>query len=211
MASILLITPDSSFEEYAQQVLAAAGHQVVTAVAGQAVRTSLSFPVDIVVVDSLAENVDETREQLDRQRRIPFVFVAPSTIPIREGDRFVQKPATPEHLREAVSDILATAFVGPIVDLGGVTFDRPGQRIGGNGNYEQLTPLEYRLLDYLLSRRGQIAATDQLLQNVWNYNSDTASSDVVRSHLKNLRAKIRRVNDGQDLIETIPRRGYRLS
>jgi DNA-binding winged helix-turn-helix (wHTH) protein len=32
----------------------------------------------------------------------------------------------------------------------------------------------------------------------------------VRSRLKNLRAKLRSVNEGRDLIETIPRRGYRL-
>ncbi|MEO8457129.1 MAG: helix-turn-helix domain-containing protein [Chloroflexota bacterium] len=130
---------------------------------------------------------------------------------MREGDRFIQKPATPDQLRDAISNILASVAVGPLVDLRGVIFDRPGQRLGGEGNFEQLTPTEFRLLDYLLTTRGRIAATDELLQNVWHYTSDTASSDVVRSHLKNLRAKIRRVNEGNDLIETIPRRGYRLT
>jgi hypothetical protein len=36
------------------------------------------------------------------------------------------------------------------------------------------------------------------------YTSGTAYSEAVRSHLKNLRAKIRRVNVARDLIEAAP-------
>ena len=50
MASILLITPDRSFADYASQVLSAVGHQVVRAEdADEAARSALSVPVDVVV------------------------------------------------------------------------------------------------------------------------------------------------------------------
>jgi len=79
MASILLITPDRSFAEYATQALSSVGHYVVPVESSdQAVRTALSVPIDLVVADTLSEDLPELREQIDSIRRVPFVFVAHS-------------------------------------------------------------------------------------------------------------------------------------
>jgi two-component system OmpR family response regulator len=220
MASILLITPDRAFEDYATQVLSTAGHQVIRAGdADEAARAALTLPVDVVVADSLASDLPDARARLEATgRHVAFVFVSPSTtqraaqgLPLRDGDRFVRKPASSGELRAAVAELLRAAEVmGNQLDLSGVTFDRAGQRLRRGAEVEQLTLTEFHLLDYLASVRGTIASSAELLDHVWHYTGGTASSEVVRSHLKNLRAKIRRVNEGRDLIETIPRRGYRL-
>lgn len=208
MASILLITPDRSFEEYATQALSSAGHQVVRAEgADQAVRSALSVPIDVVIADTLTEDLAELRKQIDPIRRVPFVFVAPGGLALQDTDRSVRKPATADDLLGAVAKALAPV----VVEFGDLTFDRTGQRIVGGDLSEQLTPIEFRLLDHLAGARGSIVSTQDLLEHVWHYTQADASTEVVRSHLKNLRAKIRRVNAGQDIIETIPRRGYRLT
>ena len=220
MASILLITPDRAFEDYAMQVLSTAGHQIIRACdADEAARAALTVPVDVVVADSLAPDLPDARERLEGGgRHVAFVFVSPSAmqwaapgLPLRHGDRFVSKPASSGELRAAIAELLRDAEVmGTQLDLSGVTFDRVGQRLRRGAEVEQLTLTEFHLLDYLASVRGTIASTAELLDHVWHYASGSASSEVVRSHLKNLRAKIHRVNEGRDLIETIPRRGYRL-
>ncbi len=220
MTSILLITPDRAFEDYALQVLTAEGHQLIrTDSAETASRAALSLPFDVVVADSLAPDLSEARERLEAAgHRVSFVFVAPSaaqwdpsSLPLREGDRLLHKPARSGELSAAVAELIRAAqLLGSEVNLGGLTFDRVGQRLVRGGNEEQLTQTEFHLLDYLASVRGTIASSDELLDHVWHYSSGTASSEVVRSHMKNLRAKIRRVNKGQDLVKTIPRRGYRL-
>jgi two-component system OmpR family response regulator len=220
MASILLITPDRSFEDYATQVLSAAGHQIIRAgKVEEAVRAALTLPVDLVVADSLASDLPVARERLEAAgRHVAFVLVSPSAtqwaapgLPFRDGDRLVRKPASSGELRAAVAELLrASELMGNQLDLSGVTFDRAGQRLRRGAEVEQLTLTEFHLLDYLASVRGTIASSAELLDHVWHYTGGTASSEVVRSHLKNLRAKIRRVNEGRDLIETIPRRGYRL-
>jgi len=38
----------------------------------------------------------------------------------------------------------------------------------------------------------------------------TGSRDVVRTHMRNLRAKIRHTTAGREIVRTLPRRGYRL-
>jgi DNA-binding response OmpR family regulator len=112
-------------------------------------------------------------------------------------------------LRAAAANAFGDTPDGREMKVEGMTFDRSGQRLISGDAAQHLTPIEFRLLDYLVSVRGAIATTSELLENVWHYEAATASSDVVRSHMKNLRAKIRALA-GADLIETIPRRGYRL-
>lgn len=213
MASILLMTPDRSFAQHAAQALSQSGHQVVQATdRDESARAALTVPFDIVVADSLAPDLDDLRQQLDASSRLPWIFVAPSSRPIREGDRIVRKPASSDDLRNAVASALGAGKLSEVIDLVGLTFDRPGQRILNGDLAETLTPIEFRLLEYLSSVRGSIARTEDLLEHVWQYSRETSSSDVVRSHMKNLRAKMRRVvSDGKDPIETIPRRGYRLT
>ena len=45
---------------------------------------------------------------------------------------------------------------------------------------------------------------------VWEFFPGTGSSELVRSHVRNLRNKLRTVTGGADLVQTVPRRGYRL-
>jgi DNA-binding response OmpR family regulator len=220
MASILLITPDRAFEDYAMHVLTSAGHQLIRAEgAERAAWAGLTLPIDVVVADSLAPDLRDARDRLDAAGLlVSFVFVstaatqaAARNLPFRDGDRLVRKPASPDELRAAIDDTLHAAYeFGTQLNVSGVTFDRLGQRLIRGAEIEQLTLTEFHLLDYLASVRGTIASSAELLDHVWHYTSGTASSEVVRSHLKNLRRKIRRVNEGRDLIETIPRRGYRL-
>jgi two-component system OmpR family response regulator len=220
MASILLITPDRSFEDYVMQVLTAAGHQLIRTDSAQAARAALTLPVDLVVADSLTPDLGDLRDRLDAAGRpATFVFVSSAAakaaardLPMRDADRLVRKPVTPDQLRGAIDETLRAAYeMGAQVNLSGVTFDRVGHRLIRGAEVEQLTLTEFHLLDYLASVRGTIASSAELLDHVWHYTSGTASSEVVRSHLKNLRRKIRAVNEGHDLIETIPRRGYRLN
>ncbi len=74
-----------------------------------------------------------------------------------------------------------------------------------------MTSTEFRLMEYLAQRQGVIASSEELLEKVWEFHPGTGSSELVRSHVKNLRAKVRIAAPGRELIQTVPRRGYRLA
>jgi len=67
------------------------------------------------------------------------------------------------------------------------------------------------LLSYLAERQAAIVSTAELLENVWEFHPGTGSSELVRSHIRNVRAKLKQATGGRDLIRTAPRRGYRLA
>ena len=98
-----------------------------------------------------------------------------------------------------------------VVLIDDLQLDRTTHELKGNGVHVQLTPTEFRLLKYLAQRQGAIASSEELLEKVWEFYPGTGSSELVRSHVRNLRAKVRIAAPGRDLIQTVPRRGYRLA
>ena len=72
----------------------------------------------------------------------------------------------------------------------------------------RLTPVQYDLLYHLMSHPGQIFSPARLLDEVWDYPSDTGSPDLVRVHIKNLRERIELEPASPRFIRTVPGYGY---
>jgi DNA-binding response OmpR family regulator len=71
-----------------------------------------------------------------------------------------------------------------------------------------LSPKEFAVLRYLMSRPGQVVSAEELLEHVWDENADPFTN-TVRVTVGTLRRKL---SDGAEdrLIETVVRQGYRL-
>jgi len=75
----------------------------------------------------------------------------------------------------------------------------------------RLTPVQYDLLYHLMSHPGQIFSPARLLDEVWDYPSDTGSPDLVRVHIKNLRERIEDDPASPKFIRTVPGYGYTIN
>jgi DNA-binding response OmpR family regulator len=74
----------------------------------------------------------------------------------------------------------------------------------------QLTSTEHRLLRYLMENPNRALSPGHLLQAVWEYPPNTGDPDLVRAHVRNLRAKIER-EPARKYIRTIHGVGYMIS
>jgi DNA-binding response OmpR family regulator len=72
----------------------------------------------------------------------------------------------------------------------------------------RLTPVQYDLLYHLMSHPGQIYSPMRLLNEVWDYPTDTGSPDLVRVHVKNLRELVESDPRSPAFIRTVPGYGY---
>ena len=71
-----------------------------------------------------------------------------------------------------------------------------------------LSAREYRLLRYLVAKEGNVVTRDELLDEVWGYNS-YPSTRTVDNHVARLRQKIEKnVNDPQHIL-TVHGVGYK--
>lgn len=132
------------------------------------------------------------------------------------GDDYLVKPfeLTELHariralLRRAQRDTVSSAIL-TIKDL---TLDsNTHQAEFEDGRIEQLTATEHRLLRYLMENMNQALSTGHLLQAVWLYPPDTGDPDLVRAHIRNLRAKLEAESDSPKYIKTIHGVGYMIS
>ncbi len=75
----------------------------------------------------------------------------------------------------------------------------------------RLTPVQYDLLYHLMSHAGEIFSPARLLDEVWDYPSNSGSPDLVRVHIKNLRERIEENPRAPKFILTIPGYGYKVA
>ncbi|GAB6275393.1 MAG: response regulator transcription factor [Peptococcaceae bacterium] len=73
-----------------------------------------------------------------------------------------------------------------------------------------LSKKEFALLEYLMRNRGQVLAKDQIINNVWNYDSDVLPN-TVEVYIGYLRNKIDKLfEDRPPLIHTVRGFGYKI-
>lgn len=223
MPALLLITADAAAEDLIRRGLGSLGYEVVTtASCDEAIRALFKVKIDAVVIDtSLGEDVEWLCQRLrGADGALPVVFLAapsvqwlPGSVPLRPGlDEMVVRPYSGRDVLQAVERALAASHRSRsnVVLIGDLQLDRTSHEIRGGGVQVQLTPTEFRLMEFLAQRQGSITSAEELLEKVWEFFPGTGSSELVRSHIRNLRAKLRIAVPDRDLIQTVPRRGYRL-
>ena len=71
-----------------------------------------------------------------------------------------------------------------------------------------LSPTEYRILEMLMYRPRTLVPKRELLESIYDFTWEH-HSNVIEAHISNLRRKLRAAS-GDDLVETVRSRGYRL-
>ena len=94
------------------------------------------------------------------------------------------------------------------IRLGDLEVNTVEQTVFRAGNSIQLSPTEYRILEYLIHRPKVIVSKRELLEHMYDYNWEH-HSNVVEAHLSNLRRKLDVLHSSPS-IETLRGRGYRL-
>jgi DNA-binding response OmpR family regulator len=137
------------------------------------------------------------------------------------ADDYITKPFSPRQLVARVQAVLRRSgktSAGAVRQAGVLTFDPSRREITiSPGEPVALTPLEARLLDYLMVNAGHVLTTDSIIDHVWG--PEGADRDMVRQLVHRLRIKFGQAGqEGQEeptsqepvYIETVPGLGYGL-
>ncbi|MDT8718855.1 response regulator transcription factor [Clostridium sp. 19966] len=77
-------------------------------------------------------------------------------------------------------------------------------------NYEiDLTAKEYLILELLIKNKGKVFTKANLYESIWQ-EEYLGDDNAVKTHISNLRNKLKKVNPKEDYIETVWGLGYRL-
>ena len=97
----------------------------------------------------------------------------------------------------------------PLLRIGDVEVNTLEQTVLRDGRPIDVSPTEYRILEYLAHRPRAVVSKQELLEHLYDFNWQH-HSNVIEAHMSNLRRKLDRGN-AYPLIETLRNRGYRLS
>jgi len=199
-----------------------AGYNVLTAHDGaealQKARTTLP---SLVVLDLMLPEVDglEVCKMLRRDPATTAIPIIMLTARASEIDRvlgleigaedYVTKPFSPRELVLRVKKVLergrAAGEPSELLTFGSLQIDPPRHLVSWRGKSIELTATEFKLLVLLAQRRGRVQSREQLLRDVWEYNSliDTRTVDT---HMRRLREKL---GPAAKYLDTVRGVGYR--
>lgn len=100
----------------------------------------------------------------------------------------------------------------PVIKIGQLTIDTLEKTVARGVEQIELSPTEYRILEYLSHHPRSVVSKEKLLEHLYDYNWER-HSNVIEAHISNLRRKLnQRGSQEEDTqwIETLRGRGYRL-
>ncbi len=125
------------------------------------------------------------------------------------ADDYITKPFGVKELIARIKAVLRrfekAGEALPVRKFKGLSLNRAKHEVMLSGKPVKLTAKEFELLDYLMSRPGQVLSRDVLLNSVWGYDyfGTTRTVDV---HIRHLRGKLGAVGSN---IETVKGYGYK--
>lgn len=96
-----------------------------------------------------------------------------------------------------------------LLRMADVELDTVHQTVLRRGETIDLSPTEYRILEYLIHRPRAIVSKQELLEHLYDFAWEH-HSNVIEAHISNLRRKLNLAGT-EPLIETLRHRGYRLT
>ena len=223
---ILVVDDDPTFVKLVEQVLTSKGFRVDKAYNGrEALRLLYEQKPDLVLLDVVMPEMDgwQTCTSIRDVSDVPIIFLTGAQKTESDvvrgldygADEYIVKPVGNRELVARVQAVLRRAELPSALETKGKVsytddylsinvFDR---RVTINGERVKLTPIEFRLLAYLLENASRILTHRQLLEKVWGWEY-TDDVDYVRIYISHLRQKIEPDPAKPKYIVTEPGVGY---
>jgi two-component system KDP operon response regulator KdpE len=221
----LVVEDDPNIVDLIRSNLAVRGFDTVVSDHGAtALRLMETEEPDIVLLDLMLPDTDgfELCRQIRERSSVAVIVVSARggerdkvTALNMGADDYMTKPFSVEELLARITATLrrtrpATAEPdedATIIEVGDVTIDLARQQVQRAQTPVHLTPTEFQLLRELVTNRGKLLTHAHLLRRVWGPGYQT-ETEYVRVYVRRLRSKLED-EDGEPLIVTAPRAGYR--
>ncbi len=222
--TILVVEDDAGIRTILQDTLASQGFHVAAADNGaQGLEMALELKPDLIVLDVMLPLMDGF-EVCKRVRKegvtSPILMLTVKDEEVDKvlglelgADDYVTKPFSLKELTARVKALLRrvedyhdemTVYRFGTVELDFNTYEsrKDGKDLG-------LTPLELRILKFLITQKGKVISRDEFLDAIWGVDNLAVSHRTVDSHIAHIRRKIERDPSKPVHILSVHSIGYR--
>ncbi|HBF9391363.1 TPA: response regulator transcription factor [Clostridioides difficile] len=167
--------------------------------------------IKLIIMDVMMPNLDglKTTLKIREKRNIPIILLSAKSedmdkiIGLNMGaDDYITKPFNPLELTARVKSQLRRYInlgdfsntnnsndTNYILKSGGLELNTDTKIVSLDGEEIKMTPLEYKILTLLMSRKGKIFSSHEIYENVWNEDAYSCERTIA-VHIRRIREKI---------------------
>lgn len=198
MARILIVEDEVLINKHVTDELTYIGHKCSSAFDGEeALDLINSNTFDLIILDVMLPKISGF-ELMKYIKKIPVIFVtAKSDLNDRlngldlGADDYIVKPFEMPELLARVRVVLRRTNRSeqffPIDDL---MIDFESQKVFKGDEEIKLTAKEFAVLDMFITNKNCVLTREQILDNVWAYNYEGETSQVINVYVQHLRKKL---------------------
>lgn len=161
--------------------------------------------VHLIILDVMMPRLDgiSATFKIREKQNIPIIILSAKTedtdkiLGLQVGaDDYVTKPFNPMELVARVKSQLRRYVtlgtyggINKVIDLNGLTLDQAAKEVTVHGEPVKLTPIEYKIVELLMTNAGRVFSIDEIYERVWKepgYNAE----NTVAVHIRKIREKI---------------------
>ncbi len=202
--------------------LVASGFNVDTAADGEeGLYCALEYPIDLAVIDlglPKLSGLDVVRGVRAAGKKVPLLILTArdrwqdKVEALQAGaDDYVTKPFAFEEVLARIQALLRRSggWASPQLQCGPVVLDTREQRVTVHGKPVELTTFEYRLLEHMMLRAGEVLSKSELTDRLYEHDAER-DSNTIEVFVGRLRKKLD-PDESLEPIETLRGRGYRFA
>ena len=179
-----------------------------------------TFPYDAIVLDLMLPGIDgfSILKRLRESKKDVPVIVLTARGEVEErvkglnlgADDYIPKPFNFSELLARLRAVLRRhkGEASSIIEISDLKIDMNSHTVLRGNKEIQLTANEYKILEYLALHKGRVVSRTELLEHIYDINSDP-DSNVIDVYINYLRRKIDRGHE-KKLIHTVRGAGYML-
>jgi two-component system phosphate regulon response regulator PhoB len=175
--------------------------------------------LDLMLPGLLGTDVCKALRKGARTAQIPIIMITAKGDEIDRvvgfevgSDDYIVKPFSMREVMLRVKAVMRRfehepeSATGDRLSIDDIVIDRERHTVTSAGLEIELTSIEYKLLLYLVEKKGYVQSREQLLQRVWSYNN-SGDTRTVDTHVTRLRSKL---GAPGDVIKTVRGFGYKV-
>ncbi len=199
---LLVVEDELALREQLCRRLTAEGFVVDSAGDGETgLHLAVDYPVDLAIIDlglPGRSGLDLLRELRARGSRLPVLILTARdgwqdrVIGLENGaDDYLTKPFHFQELLARLNALLrrAAGWAHPVLEFGPYRLHTAGKQLHLDDQEIPLTAFEYRLLEYLAFRPGQVVSKQALTEHLYPDEEDR-DSNVIEVFIRRLRQKL---------------------
>ena len=204
--NVLVVDDEKEIRDAINIYLANEGIRVIQANDGvEAIEKLNEEEIHLIILDVMMPRLDGIRTtfKIREQKNIPIIILSAKSedtdkiLGLQVGaDDYVTKPFNPlELIARVKSQLRRYVTLGnyegseKVIDLHGLTLNQEAKEVAVNGEVVRLTPIEYKIVELLMTHAGRVFSIQDIYEKVWKepgYNAE----NTVAVHIRKIREKI---------------------